>query len=313
MQHAPHSDVSITQPEPGVAYPQLLRRPGRSPLPGLVGVLGGLIGYLVIAGLFVEALLGAWWVVADAGPWTAFRSAAIGFENPAGMLAGNLSIALLIPIAALIVRGVHGASARCLISVEQRVRWRWLAVSTAVALVAFGVHLVFIGPSSWSAQEGFVGFLVVIVLTTPLQAMAEEVFFRGYLMQAVGGFAASPWWGILGSSTLFALFHGGQSPALFFSRFAFGIVAGWLVVRTGGLETAVAAHIVNNVLAWLLAAGTTSIAEVRAITHVTWADAFSDVAVFAGITLVSVVLVRGMHVRARTPRTTVVMSDAADA
>ena len=42
----------------------------------------------------------------------------------------------------------------------------------------------------------------------------------------------------------------GQSPPVFFDRFAFGIVAGILVIRTGGLEAGIAMHVLNNFLAY---------------------------------------------------------------
>ena len=62
-------------------------------------------------------------------------------------------------------------------------------------------------------QPGFWGFLVVIVLTSPLQAMAEEIFFRGYLLQALGSLVARPWFGVVVSALVFALLHGLQNPA----------------------------------------------------------------------------------------------------
>ena len=58
---------------------------------------------------------------------------------------------------------------------------------------------------------------------------------------------------ILGSSVLFALAHGAQSAPIFFDRFAFGVVAGSLVVLTGGLEAGIAMHVLNNWLAFGLA------------------------------------------------------------
>mgnify|MGYP006199530179 CR=1 FL=1 len=45
---------------------------------------------------------------------------------------------------------------------------------------------------------------------------------------------------------------------------AFGLLAGVLVWRTGGLEAGIAAHVVNNVCAYLLAGLTTSIAALKA-------------------------------------------------
>ena len=67
---------------------------------------------------------------------------------------------------------------------------------------------------------------VVILLTTPLQAIGEEYLFRGYLLQAVGSLFGSRWVAIVATATLFALAHGAQNFPLFFDRFAFGLIAG---------------------------------------------------------------------------------------
>ena len=120
-------------------------------------------------------------------------------------------------------------------------------------------------PLRFSPQPGFWGFLVVIVLTSPLQAMAEEIFFRGYLMQALGSLVAQPWFGVVVSALVFALLHGLQNPPLFVARLAFGLLAGVLVWRTGGLEAGIAAHVVNNVCAYTIAGLTTSIATLKAV------------------------------------------------
>jgi hypothetical protein len=56
------------------------------------------------------------------------------------------------------------------------------------------------------------------------------------------------------ASRVFGLAHGiGQSIPIFFDRFAFGLVAGALVVLTGGLEAGIAMHVLNNWLAFGLA------------------------------------------------------------
>ncbi|MCW2759271.1 MAG: Abortive infection protein, partial [Nocardioidaceae bacterium] len=95
----------------------------------------------------------------------------------------------------------------------------------------------------------------VVALTTPLQAMGEEYVFRGYLLQAVGSMfkrwtsvasAAS----LLATALLFAAFHGTQNFPLFFDRFAFGVLAAYLVVKVGGLEGGIALHVVNNFFAY---------------------------------------------------------------
>ena len=144
-------------------------------------------------------------------------------------------------------------------------------------------------------QPGFWGFLIVIVLTSPLQAMAEEIFFRGYLLQALGSLVARPWFGVVVSAVLFALLHGLQNPALFADRLAFGLLAGLLVWRTGGLEAGIAAHVVNNVFAYTLAGLTTSIAELKAIKEISWLQAGFDIGGFALFAVLAYALSRLMR------------------
>ena len=103
----------------------------------------------------------------------------------------------------------------------------------------------------------------MIILTSPIQAAAEEIFFRGYLMQALGSLVARPWFGVVVSSVVFALLHGTQNLPLFVDRLAFGLLAALLVWRTGGLEAGIAAHVINNVFAFLIAGLTTSIAALE--------------------------------------------------
>ena len=94
-------------------------------------------------------------------------------------------------------------------------------------------------------------FLLVVLLLTPLQAAAEEYAFRGYLLQAFGGFVRHPAFAVGLSSLLFAFAHGfGQDIPIFFDRLAFGVVAGTLVIVTGGLEAGIAMHVLNNWLAF---------------------------------------------------------------
>ena len=183
------------------------------------------------------------------------------------MLAVNLGIATLIPIAWLLMAGLHQMPPRWLSSVQPGIRWRYLFGCLVIAVVALnGVMLLSTliePPLALRSAAGFWGFLVVIVLTSPLQAVAEEIFFRGYLMQALGSLVAKPWFGVVVSAVVFALLHGTQNLPLFVDRLVFGLLAGWLVWRTGGLEAGIAAHVINNVFAYLIAGLTTSIAAAQ--------------------------------------------------
>ena len=72
------------------------------------------------------------------------------------------------------------------------------------------------------------------------------------------------------SATLFAMAHGLQNPPLFFDRFMFGLIAAWLVIRTGGLEAGIALHVLNNYLAFGLAIAFGDINETLNVTEISW-------------------------------------------
>ena len=101
------------------------------------------------------------------------------------------------------------------------------------------------------------------------------------------------------SSVVFAFFHGTQNLALFTDRLAFGLLAAILVWRTGGLEAGIAAHVVNNVFAYLIAGLTTSIAALRATRWIDWANAGFDVGGFAVFAVLAYLVARRMKLRTK--------------
>lgn len=183
---------------------------------------------------------------------------ALDVGDPLSLLLGLGAIALLLPaylLASLIVNGRRLGFAS---AVFGRLRWRWLLVCVALA-VAMAV-VVTVVTALLPAEEGAAALtppagatlwlsLLVVVLVVPVQAAAEEYVFRGYLMQAIGRWLRHPLFAILLPVPLFVIGHlydpvGQAAVALF------AIAAGWLTWRTGGLEAAIAVHIVNNLLAF---------------------------------------------------------------
>jgi membrane protease YdiL (CAAX protease family) len=167
-----------------------------------------------------------------------------------------------IPVTWLLVRYLHGLKPRWLASVMPRLRWRFLLVCLGLSLLALIATLLVstvlpaqdTGVEMTGELNDFTtttrDFLLVVLFLTPLQAAGEEYAFRGYLAQAFGGLFGSRVAAVLVPSVLFALAHGGQSIPIFFDRFAFGVVAGTLVILTGGLEAGIAMHVLNNWLAF---------------------------------------------------------------
>jgi uncharacterized protein len=190
--------------------------------------------------------------------------------TPSGLAALNIILALAIPASWAVVWLFHRLKPRWLSSVVPRLRWKFLLACLPISVVALLSSLLvsLVLPTSGAAPETTAtvneftsttrDFLLVIALLTPLQAAGEEYVFRGYLTQAFGSMfgnrRVSLVLAVLVPSLLFALAHGlGQSVPVFFDRFAFGVVAGILVIRTGGLEAAIAMHVLNNFFAYALA------------------------------------------------------------
>lgn len=294
-------------PVDGAEYPQILRNEHYQWWRSLGGASFGLALFLLLSTVASQAVIAVAWIVSRSRtPYRDYIASAARFERPSGMLGANLGIVTLIPIAWGLMAVMHRVKPRWLSSVQPRVRWRYLLICLAVAALALNgvlfLSTVVSGMPAFRVQRGFAGFVVVILLTSPLQAAAEEIFFRGYLLQALGSFFARPWFGVVVSSVVFALFHGTQNWPLFVDRLAFGLLAALLVWRTGGLEAGIAAHIANNIFAYVFAGLTTSIATIRAVQTISWTDAAFDVGGFALFAVLAYLVARAMRLRTTVSR-----------
>jgi len=260
--------TSHPPPMPGGLPYHLVLRGGR---PGwwrpVVGILSLVVGALVVAPLAWQVPFLLYFAASGQDVATAAEKM-IDFENPTplGLAYLNIVLATAIPLTWLIIRALHGLLPRWLASVLPRLRWRYLLVCFGLAMLALiatiAVSAVLPAQGTGTEIAGELNdftrttrdFLLVVVLLTPLQAAGEEYAFRGYLAQAFGGIFSHPVPAVVAPSILFALAHGiGQSAPIFFDRFAFGLVAGTLVILTGGLEAGIAMHVLNNWLAFGLA------------------------------------------------------------
>ncbi len=96
------------------------------------------------------------------------------------------------------------------------------------------------------------------LLATLIQVSAEELLFRGYLQQQLGALSARPIVWMVVPSILFALPHAlntvTPADALFYVgwTFFFGIAAADLTARSGTLGPALAMHLSNNLIQFVL-------------------------------------------------------------
>ncbi|MGV9194639.1 CPBP family intramembrane glutamic endopeptidase [Microbacterium sp. MC2] len=252
----------------GLAFHRLVFARRRSGwwTPLVVGVLGVAIYVAFLAVIFVVMLVAALAVPA-AGEWLLSMGADVTFDlaDPV-MLAFLLgSIVLMWPAYVLASLIVNGRRIGLLSSAAGRLRWGWMLLCTAAAAVVAVVLTALsallpsdeiVDTSGTVMHPGenpfFFASLLVILLVVPLQCAAEEYIFRGYLQQAIGRWLRHPLFAILLPVPLFVLGHL-YDPLGQVSVGVFAVVAGWLTWRTGGLEAAIGLHVVNNLLAFLLA------------------------------------------------------------
>ena len=284
-----------TLPEPGSRYPLALLARGIDPdqasvrFFGIVALVVAVAGYTVAStsvNMLVEWL--GWLVDGRPGTLAEYATRSSAFETVAGLVAANLAIGAAILVVAGLLRLLHRRRATWMWSVSPGVRWRFLLACFLVGVVVLvGLQFIISGVPVVTPQNDIAAFVVAILVTSPIQAAAEEVFFRGYVMQALGLVWRREWFAVVGSALLFALFHGTQNLPLFFHRFCFGLIMGALVWRTGGLEASIGAHIANNLGAFLWAALTSSVAQARAVQELTWVGAAQEIAAFAVFALIA--------------------------
>ena len=105
----------------------------------------------------------------------------------------------------------------------------------------------------------FLPALAVILLPVPFQAAAEEYVFRGIMVQSLASWLPRRPWArlivVVVPTAAFVASHGyGRWGLLDVGVFA--LTALWVTLRTGGLEAAIALHVVNNIVAFgFLASG----------------------------------------------------------
>ncbi len=276
-------------PVEGLTYERLQVRGPSGPWRPLVGIIG-LLALIVVGQLVLSSAVALALVVGGDSVGEATDALSGDPATPAFLALVNLGWAVAIPMVWLVAWALHRQRPGWVSSVVGTLRWRWLLVCLGLALAALVVTVAVSsmlpdqGAGSVTADDGLNpwtsatrDFLLVIVLLTPLQAAGEEYVFRGYLAQALGGLTSRLGAAVSGAvavvvpALLFALAHGlGQDLPIFIDRLAFGLVAGVLVLLTGGLEAGIAMHVLNNFLAFGLALAFGDMAESLQPTDGTW-------------------------------------------
>ncbi|AEP89049.1 CPBP family intramembrane metalloprotease [Bacillus spizizenii] len=164
-----------------------------------------------------------------------------------------------IPGVWLAVRFILKRPFRTVITPNAKINWRriffgfiaYFLLMIAVQLIDFAIH-----PDSYSMQDvdasRFIWLLAAALILVPFQTSAEELFFRGFLLQAFGRLTKNP--------LILTLIVGGLFGVLHFANpemnngavwagieyLTFGFVWTYYTIKTGSIEISLGAHAANN-------------------------------------------------------------------
>jgi membrane protease YdiL (CAAX protease family) len=218
---------------------------------------------LMTAGAF--ALSAGWlpaqWVTpADGNAFAVFAG------SRAGLVTAILTIGSIWPGVWLAIRLVHRRRLSTLFGREGRIAggdFRRALLATLIVAVLVSLVTLFIEPRPVATGISPITWLLVLpvaLVVLLIQTSAEELLFRGYLMQTLAHRFRSPWIWAVTPALLFAMAHWfpGARPwmnaTVIFSIFLFAMGAVLLVKVTGNLGAAMGMHFANNVVAFLFVA-----------------------------------------------------------
>ncbi len=173
----------------------------------------------------------------------------------------NASILTLLVAVVITVIVMHRRPWLTLITPYPAVDWRrvmlgGVAWGGLLLLFAAAENLIFPGRYAWTADwSRWLPFVAVALLLTPLQCLAEELMFRGYLVQAFARISRHPAFLALASSVVFTLPHLLNPEVAAYGAwimtanyFVMALFLATIALRDGRLELAIGAHTANNLL-----------------------------------------------------------------
>ncbi len=174
-------------------------------------------------------------------------------------VATNVDFMLMMSGVVMVHVLVHHRPWRTLITSRSSLSWRRLFEGAALwgvlmLLIVVLESALYPGRYVWSFDpQRWPQFFVLALLLTPIQCTAEELLFRGYLLQAIGRVFHNPFVSAALSSLLFAAPHLLNPEAtahglliMAATYFTMAMFLALVALRDAGLELAIGAHTANN-------------------------------------------------------------------
>lgn len=187
------------------------------------GVTSGAWASLLVAGMLEGLLVAAAWAFSVRRYQCSFET--LGFRSAKGYNFWLIPIAAL--VASLLVGGMY-----------------------TVIVKGIGVDIL-VPPELSDSFDRPTGMsrLILAFIVVVMAPVAEETFFRGFVLQGLAR-RAGPMGAAIGSSVLFSLSHG--SVGMLVPTFLSGLILAGVFMKTGSLTPGIFAHSMQNSLAFLL-------------------------------------------------------------
>jgi membrane protease YdiL (CAAX protease family) len=238
------------------------------------------------------------WVMFDGNPTTTL--------NPDGSFPGvNINISFTVMMLAswafivgifLAVRFIHQRKLLTLVTPEHSLNWRRLFQGFTVwflLAVITGIIEALLHPGRYVLTldlPHLLPFVFLALALIPIQTSAEELFFRGYILQGFGLRIRNIWLLTIISGVIFMLPHFLNPEAktnfllMGIYYFSIGAAMAYITLRDGRLELALGMHAANNLFAGLIANAVVTVMPTPSIFTVMELDAvYSTVTALAAI------------------------------
>ncbi len=194
------------------------------------------------------------------------------YVNPfANYIFTNFTIYLMMAGLVIATKFIHYRTFTSLITTKRKIQWSrfWIGFLVYGGLIATGSVIdYFISPETYSFSFDASKFWIAlpfILIMTPLQAAAEELVFRGYVIQSFGLKIKNGMLLSVISGFMFTLPHlmnpevtassktGVISTiCMILNYFFVGMIFAMITIKTNSLEAAIGAHAVNNLIGFLI-------------------------------------------------------------
>ena len=246
------------------------RHVGWAALTVVAGTAAGIVGAIIVAILVLAiffGLMAAGGVLTEAqavlrrlGEMTTRAETPTNLRDTATALVLLASVntpAFILPVLAAALIGRR----RFLAYLNRFSRFRWSLLAWGMGLMSVSLLPLFvigeiIEPTSTGVPimlqthdlAGRLLFLLVAVGCLLPAAAAEEVLFRGWLLRQSMAFLRNPWAAMAVNGVLFAAMHMNPNLDDSFQLAMMGVAFCYMALRFGGIEFAIGAHAINNIL-----------------------------------------------------------------